>query len=182
MQRIDVPRVYSEPDSVDLIPDDPSTDSPQHTAVLPLESMVDPASLSSLSSHAFPESTSSRAELPRMSVPATPPVRPRPPLSSVESATMTLPNQLLAPEYIAHQVERLRGLALKKTLDAKHAREEANAAIAEAEEAESEARKADTAVNMALEALHMAKADQTSKAAQRLEEALSLIDGPTINS
>lgn len=179
MPRIDVPRIYSEPDSVDLIPDDPSTDSPQHTAVLPLESMVDPVSLSSLS-QGFADAPS-RADLPRMSVPATPPVRPRPPAHSVESATMTLPNQLLAPEYIAHQVERLRGMALKKTLDAKHARDEANAAIAEAEEAEAEARRADTAVNMALEALHMAKAEQTSKAALRLEEALSLVDGPTIN-
>ena len=178
MPRIDVPRVYNEePDSVDLIADDPSTDSPHnHTAVLPLDSVLEPANLPPL----IPSSPS-RADIPRMSVPATPPVRPRPPAPSVESATMTLPNQLLAPEYIAHQVERLRGLALKKTVDAQHAREEANAAIAEAEHAESEARKADRAVNMALEALHMANADQTSKAAQRLEEALSLVDGPNID-
>lgn len=163
---------------MDLIPDDPSTDSPaNHTTVLPLDTFLEPASLPPLLSPA----PVSRADLPRMSVPATPPVRPRPPAHSVESATMTLPNQLLAPEYIAHQVERLRGLALKKTLDAQHAREEANAAIAEAESAEAEARNADRAVNMALEALHMAKAAQTSKAAQRLEEALSLIDGPNID-
>ena len=98
--------------------------------------------------------------------------------SSIESATMTLPNQLLAPEYIKHQVERLRGIAQRKVTEARQAREEAEAARLEAEGAEEDAREAEKAVAMALEALQMAKDNQTSRAAEKLEEALSLVDGP----
>jgi hypothetical protein len=109
------------------------------------------------------------------------PIAPRPPAPSIESATMTLPNQLLAPEYIAHQVERLRGNVQKRLVEARQAREEAEAAAREADAAEEEARKAERAVKMALEALELAKESKTSQAAERLEEALSLIDGPNVS-
>jgi hypothetical protein len=149
----------STSDSIELIPDDPSTGDTLKQRR---------ASLSGA------EGSSSRPA----PAPQPTPIAPRLSLPSVESATMTLPNQLLAPEYIAHQVERLRSNALKKTAEAAQAREEAEAARRDAEAAEEEARRAERAVSLALDALKLARESLTARAAETLEEALSLVDGP----
>ena len=92
--------------------------------------------------------------------------------------TMTMTNQLLAPEYITHQIERLSSNAAKRAVEARAAREEAEEAAKEAEAAEDESRKAERAVAAAVEALGLAQSKELTRAAEKLEEALSLVDGP----
>ncbi len=165
-------------DVIELVTEDSSTEggpqSFQQRALPTKPALVPKASPAPVTIAAAAE----REAEPKRAIPVFGPRPTAPSQTTMDSATMTLPTELLAPEYIAHQVERLKGNAHKKRVEAEQAREEAEEARREAEEAEELARTAGKAVAMAVEALHLAEDSQTSRAAEKLEEALNLVDGP----
>ena len=92
--------------------------------------------------------------------------------------TQPLPTHALAPEYIRHQVDRLRDAAAQKAAEAQRLHEIAQQAARQAERASAQATKATRAATLAVQAMRIAAQEGMAAAGAKLEEALAAEDAP----
>lgn len=109
---------------------------------------------------------------PNAAEPRPAPVAARPKPSS--EPTEPMPTHALAPEYIRHQVDRLRDAAALKAAEARRLHELATQAQREAERASNDATRAARAATLAVEAMRIAAQEGIEAASTKLEEALAV--------